>query len=824
MFSFKKKNELIRFGEETTFTPIDTDEIKTRKDAVKFNKLRRKQMIKDMKQLKALAPQKLTINSSTDSIMPYIDTFEGGIFQMDNETFTVMYEISNMNYSISRIDVQENIFVKYCELLNYFPSDTRFQIFLNNQKADLDKMKKRMFMQTGVNDGLDEYREEYNQIIMKLVEKSRNDIDRGIYIVVSVKSENAYEAMETFNSMDFDMSNMAKSIGTSSRRIDTTERLELLHNSYRYENVGDFNRDNSFDYIKIKNNRINTKKYIAPMSVQVKPKYLKVENRYVRNLFITNESLKNEMHDDFITSFTSLDIEMQLSMYVEPVSSDSANKLMKAKILGMESNLLEKQKRLIKSVGDATFVNQRLVDELEEARQLRKDIEKGQKMFFVTYTISVYGNSRDEVDKNTELIKSTARKRNVEVKDLEFQQLDAFTQTLPYCVQKLKGIDRTLTTESLAVFLPFRTVSIVDDNGVYCGMNKYSKELIFADRNSNPNSNGWITGATGFGKSFSAKREMFTRLLKEDDIDIMVIDPDAEYGRFAKAFGGEVVKLSNEENSYINPFEMVKGDSMENKIDLLLSIVEQMKGSNQEIDGQERSVLTRCINHIYAKYVQTGNSEDLPILADLYNEIKNQPEDVAQNLAVSMESYLDSLFSHRTNIDFENRFIVFDISKLGTHVQTAGLLVTLDACWNRILRNMVIGRKTYFFIDEIYLLFANEYSSEYLYKLWKRCRKYNAVATGITQNIEDLVHSERARTMLGNSEYLCILKQSYSDVKELQKILSLSDAEVTYLQQADTGEGLLKVGKNIVPFMDDFPKDTKLYKLITTKPEEVYSA
>lgn len=824
MALFKKKNELIRFGEESTFTPIETNELKNRKDAVKFEKARRKEILKEMKQLKALVPQKLTLNSSTDAIMPYIDTFENGIFQTDKTTFTVMYEMDNMNYSISRLDVQEMVFSKYCEFLNYFPSDSRFQIFFNNQKTDLDKMKKRMFMRTDVNDGLDEYREEYNQIILKQVEKSRNDIERKIYIVVSITAENVYEAIENFNSMDFDIQTMADAIGTSSRRLNTTERLELLHNSYRYENIGDFNRDNSFDYITVKNNKINTKKYIAPMSVQVKPKYLKVENRYVRNLFITNESLKNEMQDDFITSFTALDIEMQLSMYIEPVSADDASKLLKMKILGMESNLFEKQKKLIKSVGDATFVNQRLVDELEEARQLRRDIDKGQKMFFVTYTISVYGNSKEEVDKNTDLIKSTARRRNVEVKNLEFQQLDAFTQTLPYCVQKLKGIDRTLTTESLAIFLPFRTVSVVEDNGVYCGINKYSKELLFADRNNNPNSNGIITGASGFGKSFSAKREMFMRLLRDDNIDVMVIDPDGEYGRFAEGFKGEVVKLSNEENKHLNPFEMVNGDSLENKVDLILSIIEQMKGTNKEIDGQERGVLVRCINSIYAKYMRTGDSNDLPVLADLYNELKEQPEEVAGNLAVSMESYLDSVFSHKTNIDFKNRFTVFDISKLGVHVMTSGLLVTLEACWNRILRNKAIGRKTYFFIDEIHFLFANEYSMSYLDKLWRRCRKYDAVATGITQNIEDMIQSAKARSMLSNSEFLCILKQSYSDVQELQKILELSDAEALYLQQANVGEGLLKVGKNIVPFMDDFPKDTKLYKLITTKPEEVHSA
>lgn len=819
MFLKRSKSEE-KTVDASLYAPIDA-EINTKKSAEKFSASEKKKIAKELKEIKKKFPSPKQVSKTTNAFIPYIDTYEGGIFQHKDNRYTAMFEIEDLNYSITRDEGQVSVFQYYSELLNYFPSDMRFQIFLNNSKADIEKFKKRIFMPINVGDGLDKYRKEYNEkIILRQISKSKNDIERTIYIIVSMKAANIIEALDRFNCMEFDLVAICKNMGTVCRKLSSTERLEILHNIYRHENVGDFNKDGNFDYNKIKSRGINTKKYIAPVAAQVKAKHCTVENRYVKTLFITNQSIKNNVNDEFITNFTQLDIEMNFSMFVEPVSEENSAKLLKKQILGMESNLLEEKKKLLRSIGDSTMVNQQHVEELEEAKELRQSIQQGERMFFVTFTIAVYAKTQDELNKNIETVYSVARRLNVEAKVLEYQQLDALIQTLPYCEQTLKGIERTLTTQSLAIFLPFRASNIHDEKGVYCGMNTYTNKMIIADRHKQANPNGYITGVPGAGKSFSAKREIFIRKLEEFKCDILIIDPEREYREITEALGGEVIVIDNNSESHLNPFELMEGDTIENKIDLIISIVEQMKGK-EGINGQEFGILNRCIRIIYQKFSNSRKREDLPILKDLYDKLNEQPEKEAKSLAVTIEGYLDSFLSHRSNVDINNKMIVFDINELyGTHNETIGLLLTLDACWNRIFKNRAEEKYTYLFIDEIYLLYENEYSANYLYKLWKRSRKYYTTCTGITQNVEDMLRSDKARTMLGNSEYLYILRQAHSDVEKFQEILELSDRQCEYLKRASVGQGLMKIGNNIVPFTDDFPQDTEMYKLMNTKPKE----
>lgn len=814
----EKNSEEIIESNKSLFAPIDYDVDTVQKSSM-FAKQEKKRIEKELNILKKQLPKE-NKKSRTESIIPYIDIHKGGVFQHKNSTFTCMFEIDDLNYSFARDEDQMIILAAYCELLNYFPTDMKIQLFLNNSLADMEKLQKRMFIKNDLDDGLDEFRNEYNGMITKQVENAHNDIEKDIYLVVSMKADSAIEAVDKFTTMEFDLISICKKIGTNCRKVSTEERLEILHNLYRHENVGDFNRANDFDVDYLKSKKINSKKYIAPVAVQIKPKFITVENRYVKTLYITNESLKNSISDEFITNFTKLDMELLMSVSIEIVSEVDAAKLLRNQILGMESNILADKKKLVRSVGDASMISQRKIDELEEARRLRQEIQGGQKMFFVTYTISVYGKTMDEVNKNVESVQALARRMNVECKLLNFQQLEAYIQTMPYCEFNLHGLDRTLTTETLAIFLPFKAASVRDKNGIYCGINYYTKEIIYADRLKHANANGMIVGVPGSGKSFSGKREAVIRHLTNSECTTLIIDPEREYGRLAKELGGEVIELSNESTARLNPFDIMQGDTLDNKIDLIISLVEQMKG-RESINGQEYGLLVRCINSIYQKYLADPKEENIPVLADLYNKLKEQEEKEAHALSIILEGYLNGVLSHRTNVDVHNRFIVFDIHALGTHNKTLGLLLTLDACWNRILANRETKRTTYLFIDEIYLLFENEFSANYLYVLWKRVRKYNAVCTGITQNVEDMLNSDKARTMLSNSEYMYILRQSYSDVEKLQDILKLSDRESEYLRQASVGQGLMKCGNNIIPFTDDFPQDTKLYKLMTTKPDDL---
>lgn len=799
-----------------------------KKEQTYLTKKELKEKKKKLNELNKRKNAKSKLPKSTQNDIPYVADYDEGIFEIEKGKYSITLAFSDVNYQTSRRDEQESIFMRYADLLNYFSPEIEFSITLNNKNVDLNELKEEILINDEKGDKLDEYRNEYNQMLMKQVSAGRNELKREKMMTITIKAKNVMEAMVNFNRIELEMISSFQKIGSKARRLSTAERLELLHDIFRKEQIGNFDCNGSFDYAKIKANNFSAKDYIAPSAFRFDTNEILIGDRYARCVFINN--LPSFMSDKFLAEITDCDFNMITTLSMQAVAPQDAIKIVRHQILGMESNKIEQQKKAIKAGYDPSMINHNLKHSLEEAEELLDFLQnKNQKMFLVSIVLMPIADTKENLKKYTESISAVARKYLCQVQKLSFQQKEAFNQVLPLGHNTLP-IKRTLTTDSTAIFIPFTSQELFQEDGMYYGLNGVSKNLIMLNRKNLKNPNGFILGTPGSGKSFSAKREIVNVLLNTDD-DVIIIDPEREYTPLAEGFGGEVIPISAGSKHYLNPFDMGENYADEEnpltlKSDFVLSLCEILIGGKNGLTPVERSLIDRCLNRCFANYLSTMNEEDQPTLKDFYNEMikqsKNDPE--ARGLASALEIYTTgnlSVFSNKTNVDVKNRFIIYDIKDLGKNLKTVGMLVVLDAIWNRITQNRMKGKRTWFYIDEIYLLFANEYSANYLFELWKRARKWGAIPTGITQNVEDLLKSDTARTMLSNSEFLLLLNQAYSDKIQLQELLNISDTQLNYVTNVEAGKGLIRAGENIIPFVDNFPKNTKLYKMMTTNPEEI---
>ena len=434
-------------------------------------------------------------------------------------------------------------------------------------------------------------------------------------------------------------------------------------------------------------------------------------------------------------------------------------------------------------------------------------------------------------------IKDTVREAIQKANILRYQQEDALNTVLPLGLKRIEAT-RTLTTECTAVLMPFKSQEIQDAGGIYYGVNAVSHNLIICNRGNLLNGNGFITGVSGSGKSMAAKQEVSALALSTDH-DIIIVDPEREYGELVRALGGEVITISASDPNgcHINALDLSEGygdgrEPLVMKSEFIMSLYEQLMGADK-IEPQEKSIIDRSVGNIYREYLKSYQGQP-PTLKDLYDDLMKQVNPEAHRIALALELFTVgslNVFSHQTNINTKSRILCFDIQDLGENLKSVGLLVMLDAIYNRVIQNRREGKYTHVYIDEIYLFFANgsgsghsitNYSSEFLYKCWKRFRKYGATLTGITQNVEECLLSNTARMMFANSEFLLMLNQATTDREQLARLLGASDTQMSYVDNAPAGHGLIKVGGAIVPFANELPKNTELYRLMSTRPNEKF--
>ncbi|HIZ29912.1 MAG TPA: DUF87 domain-containing protein [Candidatus Fournierella merdipullorum] len=781
-------------------------------------------MIKTLQNTLKQDKEKFTVPRSVQDAIPIRRIWPDGVFQFGSK-FSKCIRFSDINYAIASKEDKTAMFLNYSELLNALDTGSTTKITINNKRINRRNFESTILLPTQ-GDFLDGYRAEYNTMLMDKVTDASNSVVQERYITVSTHKKNIGEARTFFDRVTNDITSRLNKLDSRSEELDALERLRILHDFYRVGEETEFH----FDLKDSMRKGHSYKDAICPDSMEVKKDHFVMGDKFGRVLFL--KEYASYIKDSMINELTELNRTLMLSIDVIPVPTDEAVREMQNRLLGVETNVTNWQRRQNSNNNFSAVVPYDLEQQRRETREMLDDLTtRDQRMMFAVVTLVHLADSKEELDSDTETLQAIARKHLCQLSTLNWQQAEGLVTALPLGLRRIDAL-RTLTTEALAVLMPFKAQEIRHQDGVYYGQNTISKNLILANRWELLNANGFVLGVSGSGKSFTAKREMVGLALAARNSadgmpdDIIVIDPESEYRPLIEGLGGEVIEVSATSPNHINAMDMEQGyGDGENpvvlKSEFLLSLCEQLMGAGK-LSAKEKSIIDRCAAQCYRDYIRGGYQGAVPTLQDFHAELLRQPEPEARDVALAIELFTEgslNTFAKPTNVDTNSRILCYDIRDLGRQLLPVGMLVVLDSIFNRIIRNRRQGRNTWIYIDEIYLLFQHEYSANFLFTLWKRVRKYRACCTGITQNVDDLLQSHTARTMLANSEFLVMLNQAATDRTELARLLNISDNQLSYITNVESGCGLIKCGSAIVPFLDNFPKN-RLYQLMTTKPSD----
>ena len=775
-------------------------------------------LIKTLTQALKMDKEKFTVPKSVQQALPIKRIWPDGIFQVGNK-YSKSFRFSDINYAIASKEDKTEMFLDYSDLLNALDSGATAKITLNNRRINKDEFERSLPLPMK-EDGLDQYRKEYNDMLLSKVSGTSNSIYQERYLTISVHKKNIDEARTYFARVGTDITTHLAKLSSVSEELDAGERLQVFRVFFRAEEPSAF----PFDIKAFAKKGHSFKDWICPESMEFKKDYFKINERYGRVLYM--QDYASYVKDDMISELCDLSQNLMLSIDILPVPTDEAVREIQNKLLGVETNVTNWQRRQNANNNFSAVVPYDMELQRKETKEMLDDLTtRDQRMMFGLLTMVHMADSKKQLDSDTETLLSVARKHLCQLSILKWQQVDGLNTVLPYGIRKINAL-RTLTTESTAVLIPFHTQEIMQPGGIYYGQNAVSKNMLVADRRKLLNGNSFRLGVSGSGKSFSAKEEIVALALSTED-DILILDPESEFGSLVEALNGEVIRISATSDTHLNAMDMDSAYGNEKnplieKSEFILSLFEQLVGAGN-LSAKEKSILDRCTADVYRDYMRGGYQGEIPTLKDLYRQLMLQPEDEARGLALSSELFINgslNTFAQPTNVNTKSRIIAYDIRELGEQLMPLGMLVTLDSIFNRVIQNWKKGKTTWIFADEFYLLFRYQYSADFFYRLYKRIRKYSGFVTGLTQNVEELLKSDTARLMLANSEFLILLNQATTDREELASLLNISDNQLSYITNVGAGHGLIRCSGNIVPFENSFPKNTKLYRLMTTKPGE----
>ena len=785
---------------------------------------------------------KRKVPDTAQKTIPYVAAYDGGIIETEPKCFSKCYLLDDVNFKIASQNDQDYIFLKFGDMLNMFGNDVKAEITIYNKSIAQEEFNENVLMKYQ-GDGLDEYREEQNAILLQKITEGKNNIIREKYLTVSIEAENIEAAQAKYSRLDAEISNAVKQIsGSDVSPMTLKERLSILYSIYNpaatlplcssTEIKG--HRVDSFDTDTLRKQGITTKDVIAPTDIVFNSDYFTFDDQLGQTLYLHN--LPSFLSTVFIGELNDVSCNMLTSVHFESLRQDKAMKLVKNQIININSNVVDAQKKAARSGITADLISPTLIEAKTEADKLLGDMtSRNQKLFYVTLVVSHFAETKEQLDKQAEQIVTIAQKYLVTLKKMISQQELGFDTSLPLCNNKIH-VKRLLTTESASLFIPYSAQELSHRGGFYYGLNAVSHNLLLFDRTKSKNSNGFILGTPGSGKSFAAKREILNALLNTT-ADIYVIDPEGEYAPLAAMLGGEVIKIAPGTKIYINPLDMDldyadDGDPVTLKADFICSLCETILGGRYGLSVTQHSIIDRCVRKIYQPYIEhlkkhpelgTCDPRVMPTLKRLYDEILAQEEGEARTIALALERFVTGsldTFAHKTNVNTHSRFIVYDIKDIGNGLKELGLQVCLNDVWNKTIANKKKGKRTWFYIDEFYLLTQTETSASFLQQIFKRARKWGGVPTGITQNVEDLLISPQARSMLSNSDFIMMLNQAPNDKQDLAKMFNISSKQLSYITNADAGQGLIYTGKSIVPFIDKFPTDTKSFAAMTSRMDD----
>ena len=763
------------------------------------------------------------IAMSAQDTIPYKEMRPDGICRVTDRFYTKTIQFLDINYQLARSEDKNIIFENYCDFLNYFDTSISVQLSFLNQTMDISEYEKAIDIKSR-NDEFNDIREEYTEMLKGQLARGNNGIVRKKYITFGIEADNIQNAKQRLERIEADILNNFKVLGVRAFPLSGIERLELLHNCFN----GDSSKLN-FSWNLIAKTGLTTKDFIAPTSFDFSDgRYFRMGNTIGAVSFL--HILAPELTDELLKNFLDIQASLAVNIHIKSIDQTEAIKMIKRKITDIDKMRIEEQKKAVRSGYDMDILPPDILTFGVDAKKLLEDLQsRNERLFLVTVLVMNTGRTRKELENRIFEASAIAQQKNCPLRRLDYQQEDGLMASVPIGINNIE-IQRSLTTSSTAIFVPFTTQELFSDSpeALYCGLNALSNNMIMVDRKLLKNPNGLILGTPGSGKSFSAKREIANAFLVTSD-DCYICDPEAEYYPLVNALKGQVVKLSPNSKDYINPLDINLNYSDEEnplalKSDFVLSFCELIIGGRNGLEPVEKTVIDRSVTRIYQKYFENPVPANMPILEDLYNEIKKQPEQEAQRIASALELYVKgtlNFFNHRTTVDISNRIVCFDIKELGKQLKKLGMLVVQDQVWNRVTINRSEHKATRYFCDEFHLLLKDEQTAAYSVEIWKRFRKWGGIPTGITQNIKDLLASREIENIFENSDYIYMLNQAQGDREILARKLGISPQQLSYVTQSGAGEGLLFYGNTIIPFIDRFPKDTKLYRLMTTKPEEV---
>lgn len=772
-------------------------------------------MLKTLSNLLKQDQEKYRVPRKVQDIIPIKRIWNDGIFLTGNK-YTKSFSFSDINYLVASHDDKESMLGLYGELLSGLEIGSTTKITINNRPINRAAFEESILMPLR-GDSRDCYREEYNQMLLDKG-ASTDCITQEKYITVSVAKPSLKEARDFFTRVGAELTAHFAALGSKCEALDATDRLRILHDFYRPGEEADFH----FDARDMMRKGHDFRDYICPDSIERHSDYMRLGNRYCRVLYLKDYA--SYIRDSFITELTDFRQRMMLSIDIVPVPLDEAIREVENRLLGIETNITNWQRRQNANNNFSAVIPYDMELQRRETTEfLDKMKEHDNRMMLGVITMVLTAESKAQLDQDTEAVLAVARKHMSQMATLRFQQSDGLNTVLPIGSRRINAF-RTLTTESLAIFIPFKVQEIMHRGGIYYGENAISHNLIMIKQEKGMNQSTLLLGVPGSGKSFSAK-ELVTFLILNTDDDILICDPEGEFAPLIRAMGsdiGEVIDVAAGGKDHINAMYMVDGYGEHNPIveksQFIMSLLEQI--SKEEIGTQHRSILDRCVAQVYKEAAKTGTT---PTLCTLREKLLQQPEFKAQELALTLELFttgsLDA-FGHESNVDLNKRVIAFNIRDLSEQLKPAGLLVITDTILNRVTLNWRRGKRTHVFIDEFHMVFNTEHGAEFFTDAWRQFRKRNACPTAITQNVTYLLSSEKARTMISNSELIVMLNQAAQDREELAALLNISREQMSYVTNADAGCGLIRFGRSLVPFVNRFPKDTELYKLMTTKPGE----
>ena len=748
--------------------------------------------------------------------------FPDGICRVTDSYYTKTVQFQDINYQLNQNEDKTAIFDGWCDFLNYFDSSVRFQLSFVNMSANKDNYARYITI-SPQGDDFDSIRLEYTQMLQNQLARGNNGLIKTKYLTFGVEADGLKAAKPRLERIETDILNNFKRLGVAAEPMNGMERLRLLHGMLHMDEQEPFR----FSWDWLAPSGLSVKDFIAPSSFEFRTgRSFGVGRRIGCASFL--QILAPELNDRMLADFLDMESSLIVSMHVQSVDQVKAIKTIKRKITDLQKMTIEEQKKAVRAGYDMDIIPSDLATYGTEAKKLLQDLQsRNERMFLLTFIVVNTAGSRQQLDNNVFQAASIAQKYNCQLTRLDFRQEEGLMSSLPLGLNQIE-IQRGLTTSSVAIFIPFTTQELFQDGkeALYCGLNALSNNLIMVDRKHLKNPNGLILGTPGSGKSFAAKREIANVFLVTDD-DIIICDPEAEYGPLVERLHGQVIKISPTSPHYINPMDLnLNYSDDENplslKSDFILSLCELIVGGKDGLMPVEKTIIDRCVRMVYRDYLSDPKPENMPILEDLYNELRQQEEKEAQYIATALEIYVSgslNVFNHRTNINIANRIVSFDIKELGKQLKKIGMLIVQDAVWNRVTVNREAHKSTRYYIDEMHLLLREEQTAAYTVEIWKRFRKWGGIPTGITQNVKDLLSSREVENIFENSDFILMLNQASGDRQILAKQLNISPHQLSYVTHSGEGEGLLFYGNVILPFVDRFPRG-ELYDLLTTKPQE----